>query len=663
MMKKYCMTYLKLALVPVLLHLSVFACLGQQVPIRPPVNPNSKKLTVADYDNLVAFYRYYKPDSAIYFANKAVDEAKRRKDRNGLAKMLNQIGIINDNQGKTDESRENYLEAKKLYTQTGNKKGIATEDVRLGVVEMRKGNYDLGMSHFLESLRVSESANNASGKMEAYLTIGECYLAEHKFDEAMHNLKISEKIDSMLPLSNLSLNLCIDFGVLYGSKGDYPTAIGYLQKGISNSNKPQYQGLNITLTTYLAAIYAKQGFKEQSINLLKSSLTKAQQINNYIRQLQTLTAIADTYGKDDPASALKYLKQANELIKANGAEKAQVDILGRMAEMYHVQKNESAAFAMKKQQYEMADKYYYQKMAKQINSLKAAYDLTQSQANVQALKYENTRERLRQRIIMVIAFGALVLLFVMVLFYSRTKKLNGLLNKANTELTESNTVKDKLFSVLAHDLRSPFASIISLLSLINDDVLDAEERKGLINMAVLSSNASLDILNNLLKWGEMQIKGIRLNIVELFPHKIVERNIALLSAASELKNISIENKLTRNYKVIVDADHFEFVIRNLLSNAIKFTAEGGTVTIASAVDKEMAEVVFSIHDTGVGMEPEHLKRIFTLGNISANGTNDEKGTSLGLVLCKEFIEANNGRIWVESTPGKGSTFMFSLKVI
>jgi signal transduction histidine kinase len=657
------MPYLKLALVPVLLHLSVFACLGQQAPIRPPVNPNSKKLTVADYDNLVAYYRYYKPDSAIYFAGKAVDEAKRRKDRNGLAKILNQIGIINDNLGKTDESRENYLESKSLYTQTGNKKGIAAEDVRLGVVEMRKGNYDLAMSHFLESLRVSESANNPAGKMEAYLTIGECYLGEHKYDEAMHYLKMSEKIDSTLPLSNLSLNLYIDFGVLYGAKGDYPTAIAYLQKGISNSNKPQYQGLNITLTTYLAAVYAKQGFKEQSISLLKAALAKAQHINNFIRQLQTLTAIAETYGKDDPASALKYLKQANELIKANGAQKSQVDILGRMAEMYHLQKNESQAFAMKKQQYEMANKYYYQKMAKQINSLKAAYDLTQSQANVQALKYENSRERLRQRIIMVIAFGALVLLFVMALFYSRTKKLNGLLNKVNSELTESNTVKDKLFSVLAHDLRSPFASIISLLSLINDDILDAEERKGLINMAVLSSNASLDILNNLLKWGEMQIKGIRLNIVELFPQKIVERNIDLLSAAAELKNISIQNKLTRNYKVIVDADHFEFVIRNLLSNAIKFTAEGGTVTITSVVDKEKAEVVFSIRDTGVGIEPEHLKRIFTLGNVSANGTNDEKGTSLGLVLCKEFIEANNGRIWAESIPGEGSTFMFSLKVI
>jgi signal transduction histidine kinase len=662
MMNKYRVLNLKPALMLILLQLPVFICRAQQPVMHPPVNPKSNKLTVTDYDNLIAFYRYYKPDSAIYFANKAIDEAKRKKDDNGLAKILNQVGIINDNLGKTDESRENYLESRKLYTQTGNKKGMATENVRLGVVEMRKGNYDQAMGYFLESLRISEADNNTHGKMEAYLTIGECYLGEKKYDDALRNLKMCEQIDTTLPLSNLSLNLCIDFGMLYTATANYPQAMSYLNKGIANSNKPQYKGLNITLTTYLAAVYAKQGFKAHAIDLLKAALAKSRQINNYIRELQTLTAIAETYGKDDPESALIYLKQANELIKARGSEKSQIDILGRMADMYHVQHNESAAFAVKQQQYTIADKYYYQKMARQINNLQSAYDLTQSKASVQALKFENSRQRFRQRVILVVAGAALMLLLITVLFYFRTRKYNALLNKANNELTESNAVKDKLFSVLAHDLRSPFASIISLLSLINDDILDAEERKEIINMAVLSSNASLDILNNLLKWGEMQIKGIRLNPVKLAPYEIIDRNMAALSASAELKGISVVNRVEKSCKVLSDADHFEFVIRNLLSNAIKFTSEGGVVSVLSKTDKARNEMVFSIVDTGVGIEPQRLQSIFSLGNVSTSGTNDEKGTSLGLVLCKEFIEANKGRIWVESTVGKGSQFMFALQL-
>jgi signal transduction histidine kinase len=662
MMNKYRVLNLKPALMLILLQLPVFICRAQQPVMHPPVNPKSNKLTVTDYDNLIAFYRYYKPDSAIYFANKAIDEAKRKKDDNGLAKILNQVGIINDNLGKTDESRENYLESRKLYTQTGNKKGMATENVRLGVVEMRKGNYDQAMGYFLESLRISEADNNTHGKMEAYLTIGECYLGEKKYDDALRNLKMCEQIDTTLPLSNLSLNLCIDFGMLYTATANYPQAMSYLNKGIANSNKPQYKGLNITLTTYLAAVYAKQGFKAHAIDLLKAALAKSRQINNYIRELQTLTAIAETYGKDDPESALIYLKQANELIKARGSEKSQIDILGRMADMYHVQHNESAAFAVKQQQYTIADKYYYQKMARQINNLQSAYDLTQSKASVQALKFENSRQRFRQRVILVVAGAALMLLLITVLFYFRTRKYNALLNKANNELTESNAVKDKLFSVLAHDLRSPFASIISLLSLINDDILDAEERKEIINMAVLSSNASLDILNNLLKWGEMQIKGIRLNPVKLAPYEIIDRNMAALSASAELKGISVVNRVEKSCNVLSDADHFEFVIRNLLSNAIKFTSEGGVVSVLSKTDKARNEMVFSIVDTGVGIEPQRLQSIFSLGNVSTSGTNDEKGTSLGLVLCKEFIEANKGRIWVESTVGKGSQFMFALQL-
>jgi signal transduction histidine kinase len=662
-MNKYSLIKLKPALLLVLSQLLVFAGIAQTRVNQPPVNPNAQNLTITDYDQLVSFYRYYKPDSSLYFAGKAIELAKRTHDNNGLAKILNQVGIINDNLGKTDESREKYLEAKKLYEQTGNKKGIAIEEVRLGVVEMRKGNYDQAMSHFLESLRISESANNMAGKMEAYLTIGECYLAEQKYDQALQTLKTSERIDKTLPLSNLSLNLCVDFGILYGAKGNYPEATNYLKKGIANSNKPQYQGLNITLTNYLANVYAKQGFTRQSIALQKSALAKARKINNYIRELQTLIGLAEMYGKDDPATALTYLKQALDLIKKRGAEKQQIDVLGRMADMYHKQKNDAAAFASKQQQYTIADKYYYQKMASQVNSLQSAYDLTQSQASVQALKFANSRALLVQRIVLLIATGAVIMLFVMLLFYFRTRKFNALLNQVNTELTESNTVKDKLFSVLAHDLRSPFASIISLLSLINDDILDAAERKEIINMAVLSSNASLDILNNLLKWGEMQIKGIRLKTIDLYPYTIIERNIALLSASADLKGITIENQVLPNCKVRSDADHFEFVIRNLLSNAIKFTSNGGTASIIATTQSDKGEVTFSINDTGVGIAPDRLETIFSLSNVSTSGTNDEKGTSLGLVLCKEFIEANSGRIWVQSTLNKGSQFLFALKTV
>jgi len=214
---------------------------------------------------------------------------------------------------------------------------------------------------------------------------------------------------------------------------------------------------------------------------------------------------------------------------------------------------------------------------------------------------------------------------------------------------------------LAHDLRSPLATIINLLYVINDDELPAPERKELINMVTVTSNASLDTLNNLLKWGEMQIKGIRLNAVELHPKEIVENDMALLSASAKLKEITMQNNIDESIRIVADRDHFEFLIRNLLSNAIKFTKQGGLVSVSAHAVAGKKEVQFTVKDNGVGIDAAKLESIFTIGNVSTDGTRDEKGTSIGLVLCKEFIEANHGRIWVNSIPGEGSEFVFVLK--
>ncbi len=252
------------------------------------------------------------------------------------------------------------------------------------------------------------------------------------------------------------------------------------------------------------------------------------------------------------------------------------------------------------------------------------------------------------------------MLIIVAWFYLRTKKLNSLLNKANTSLKESNTVKDKFFSILAHDLRLPIASVINLLYIIDDEDISPEERHEIINKLIVNCNASLSTLNQLLKWGEMQIKGIRLNPVPFLPGEIIERNINLLSAAAEEKAISVINMTGDSVQLFSDPDHFDFVIRNLLSNALKFTHDGGSVIIQSeALGKKM--VKFTVKDSGVGIEAERIPGIFEISNMSTQGTNNEKGTSLGLIMCKDFIEANKGSIEVKSEIGIGSEFIFTLR--
>ncbi len=633
---------------------------GEPYTVVQPVKTNTGK-KISDYEALIKYYRYYKPDSAIYYAKKALALAESNKDSSGIALILNQSGMIDDNLGKFDESRQKYLRAASIYKTIGLKKGEATETIRLGVVELRKGNYDKATAYFLQALNLSELIGYKPGIMEAYLTLAEVYIARKQYDIALVYLKTAEKIDSSLPFSNLSLNIFSNFGVIYREKGDYKKAISYLEKGINLSNEPQYQGLNISLTNNLASVYARAGNKNRSVSLQKEALAKARKIQNYLREYQVLTSLAETYAAKDPSTAISYLQLALTLVREKGARKQEIEVLQHLGDIYKKLNNYKKALSIREQGYALTDSFFYKGMSKQISNLQTEYELGKSKAREQELKYLNNRQSLEGKIITSIMIGVIILLFIMIVYYFRTRELNRLLNKANAGLKESNEIKDKLFSVLGHDLRSPIASVINLLYMLNDEDLAEAEKEELINKLAVNCNASLETLNQLLKWGEMQIKGLRLNQTTFYPYEIIQRNIVLLSANAEGKSISVKNLAEESTTVFADQDHFDFILRNLLSNAIKFTPAGGAVTISSAVNETDNAVTFVVKDTGIGIDKDQIGSIFALNHISTNGTNNEKGTSLGLVMCKEFIEANRGAIEVKSEPNNGSEFIVTLQ--
>jgi signal transduction histidine kinase len=654
------MPLIKLKLIILLALNLTFGFVLAQAPERSSSGLNSSGLNISDYDKLIKRYRYYKPDSAIYFANMALTQARKQHDDKGVAIMLNQLGMIDDNRGEFESSRKKYLGALAIHKRTGNTVGEAAVIIRLGVVEMRKGNYDKAIGYFLQSLKVSERSKNNFGRMEAYLTLGEGYLGQRKLEMALKYLNTAEEINKTLPFSNLSLNIYNNFGIIYRELGMTGKAKAYLEKGIMLSDEPQYQGLNITLINNLAKVYNKEGNKLKSVELQKTALAKSRNIKNYLRELQTLTGLADTYGAANPKEALNYFNQALTLVRDKGARKQEIEILGRLSELYKSQKKYEMALLMKEQQNQLADSLFYKSMAKQVVSLQTEYQLYKSTASVRELKQVNSKQKMQRNFYIGLAAAFLLIMLIVGYYFYRTRKLNKLLNTANTDLQESNKVKDKLFSVLAHDLRAPFASVIDLLFLLEDDDIEGEEKAMLIKRLTAASNVSLETLNMLLKWGEMQLKGIRLNSTIVQPRPIVERTINLITETADKKMIRLINKVGDKLAVMVDPNHLEFVVRNLLSNAVKFTTSGGSVQINAVDVAENGTILFSVSDSGVGIAADRLPHVFDISNESTKGTNNETGTSLGLVICKEFIELNQGKIWVESKLNQGSTFYFSL---
>lgn len=233
------------------------------------------------------------------------------------------------------------------------------------------------------------------------------------------------------------------------------------------------------------------------------------------------------------------------------------------------------------------------------------------------------------------------------------------------QLLDSNATKDKFLSIIAHDLKSPFNTILGFLEILYDayDDFSDKTRKKMLQNAFYSSQVVYDLVENLLIWarskkGEMEFNPKQINIQELIAY-----NIKVASVSSNGKNIklSTENNISE-LSIHADKDMLNFILRNLLSNSIKFTPKNGHVNI-SVVTKEK-ELILCVKDNGIGINKQKIKTLFESSElISTMGTNNEKGTGLGLLLCKDFVKRHKGKIWVESVVDKGSSFYISLPVI
>jgi signal transduction histidine kinase len=196
------------------------------------------------------------------------------------------------------------------------------------------------------------------------------------------------------------------------------------------------------------------------------------------------------------------------------------------------------------------------------------------------------------------------------------------------------------------------------LTLLESGDLDDSEIKMLTHEIMERMNITFSFIDNLLGWAQSQLKGYKPVPVKANLYDIVESSFNLYNQQAEVKKIVFRNNLSPAEKVIADDNMLRLVIRNLISNAIKYSNTGGSVTIDS--QKINSEIIISVADTGVGISSEILAKLFTSQRVNTVGTSNEPGTGLGLILCKDFIEKNGGRIWVDSTTGKGSVFSFSI---
>lgn len=237
------------------------------------------------------------------------------------------------------------------------------------------------------------------------------------------------------------------------------------------------------------------------------------------------------------------------------------------------------------------------------------------------------------------------------------------LRESEIRLTKLNATKDKFFSIIAHDLKSPFNAILGFSNLMMNQVKE-NDFEGIDKFAEIihqSSMRAIELLMNLMEWTRSQTGRMEFNPEFVEMSQMIKDIVELLIDSANQKSIKINLRIPQTLPAIADKAMISTVLRNLVSNAIKFTNQGGEIILAAGQKDD--ELMVFVKDNGVGMEKHDIEKLFKIDEIySKSGTLKEKGTGLGLILCKDFIEKHNGKIWLESEKGVGSTFYFSIPI-
>ena len=650
---------MKHCLVWFLLFASPFAGSGQGVKklIHHLQIAVSDSAIIEAYHQLITHYRYSNEDSALFYARKGLVFAEKKHYVLGQGIMLHAIGQVNERHGLLDLARTEYAQAKSLFSQIGYNKGVASTTNGLGVIAGKTGKYDEATRYFLEALKVFETTKDTSGIVQSYIKLGVVNDHLGNLDEALEYYLKAERLNTAPLHSNASLTLLNNIGIIYGKRNDITTALRYFHKGLEESATSGSTGVHIALLGSLGTAYEKAGKHDSALYFQEQALSRARENNLPEEEARALVNLASLFAKTSPRKSLELLSDALAITERIRQLNLMTEVYESMINLQKAGGHFREALLLSEKRQLLKDSLFSLQKSKEIANLHAVHELARQENEIRDLAVMNEKSILQRNVMIAVAMVALTLIGIGWYLNRKISILNRQLVRKQIELKKSNTVKDKLFSILGHDLRAPLTRVIGLLNVLSLQHRTPDESEIIEKLRHQSVN-TLDTLDNLLMWGQSQLKGIRLNQQVIHARERIRKTIVLASDYAVQKNVTLVDNTPHDLTVYADAAHFDFLIRNLLSNAIKFSHSGGTVVINAFPLGN--EIIFSIQDSGVGIPKEMQDEIFLSGNESIKGTWNEKGTGIGLMLCREYVTENGGRIWVESETNKGATFYFAL---
>ncbi|WP_171594934.1 tetratricopeptide repeat-containing sensor histidine kinase [Marinifilum caeruleilacunae] len=644
------------------------------------------------YNIGLCYWRQSLHDQAIAQFNKALQNFELQGNKALKAECLNNIGLVYWNQGEYQQALDYYNKSLSIFEDLDMQIGSSRCLFNMSQIYLRKGNYNAAFDYCNKSLRIVEKLSDKARIATRLNLLGLIHFNQKNYGKSIFKykraLQINQEIGKLEGIGSCLNNL----GLSHWKNGDLKNALKNCTEALGIFKEISFKAGMVDAHNNIGLIYLEEQNKKLALNHLYQALDVSESIGDKERISSTLFSLGSIYvSTKDYDKALQYSLKGLEIAETMGLLKTQRNLREQLSEIYASQKIYDKAYSNHVLYKALNDSIFNEENVKQLAMFEYQFELDKTKEAI-ALEQErkdiiNEEKSKRQELISTIFLVCFVLMTILAVIafksYVQKQRANKLLAMQKTrmenayktqiaqkkeiqkiaqDLSISNQTKDKFFSIIAHDLRSPIASIMSFGELLWDESneINEQNKKKYIEIIASESKLTLNLLDNLLNWAGSNSGRISAHPEHISINEIVDENLQFFKALSNIKNIRLQNSIKGKIEAYADYEMINTAVRNLVSNAIKFTSSGGLIEVKSRNGASNCTEI-GISDSGIGMEEETMANLFKENsNFSTPGTRNEKGSGLGLQLCKEFIEKNEGNIYVESEKGVGTTFWFSL---
>ncbi len=640
---------------------------------------------IASYNNMAIAYSILGNDSEVLESYKnALEISKQIEDNMDMAHFSLKVGNAYSILHQSNKALEYVSIGREIYRTLNDEKGLAEADLEFGRISLDKMDFNSALESYLNALSTFERIVSHSGQALANRNIGVVYWMLERYelslDYLFKALETYKKIPGDILGNARTLN---NIGATYHVMGEKQKALDFYTQVLEIYLNIKSESDIADVTHNIGMIYMDLGEFDKALDYYFRSIESNKKRNSRSGLANNYNNIGELYFKKGKYEiALDYLKNSGQLATEIGARDILMENYLFQSRIFAELSDFSRALSFHKKYTSLKDTLFSKQNQDRVLELQVRFEAESKLKEIDLMRKNNqlqeirlSRQRYHRYFFIITALLILTLAFIIQNRYRFKLKLNTLLleknrqleqlneklQKSEKELLTINATKDKFFSIIAHDLKNPFNALLSFSEMLKENlkIFKKNEVRAYVEIIHKATNNLYRLLENLLQWSSAQTGEIEYN-PELFDlHKTTANIIQILSIHADKKGIRIINELPQDMMAFGDKNHVSTVIRNIISNAVKFTRENGQIIISGILKKEDVEV--SVADNGIGINQADIDKLFRLDyNVSTIGTSEERGSGLGLILCREFIEKNGGRIWVESEPEKGSTFRFTL---